>query len=235
MGTGCSTATNVVTADAAKLSSVDNNENIAVIKDTYVEHHGETSHLAESQNGPMEGEPLSISSDIITAKTQKRISDSSAPSHEKSTEKVNEQNSDQNKITGVDDTSSVLLNSFSEKNPKLEPKLRATRNYYQALKESFNNGALMTKAAFEQVEGLFDLYAGNVKSTKSVLADFAVALGIPKLAYDIIVDRRTDCPELTTWDREEEIEKGAEGEESETGNAKNQVSSMYEGISVHLK
>ena len=224
MGTGCSTSKNIVTADATKLSSVDNNENIAVIKDTTVEHHQETSHLAESQNGPMEGEHLSISSDMTTAKTQQRISDSSAPSHEKSTEKVNEQNGDQDKITHVDDASSVLLTSFSEKNPKLEPKLRATRNYYQALKESFNNGDLMTKAAFEQVEGLFDLYAENVKSTKSVLADFAVALGIPKLAYDIIADRRTNCPELTTWDREVEIEKGAEGEVSETGSAENQVS-----------
>ena len=47
----------------------------------------------------------------------------------------------------------------------------------------------------------------------------AVALGISKLVYDIIFDRRTNYPEVTTWDRkprkEQEKEQDNQEEENE--------------------
>ena len=33
------------------------------------------------------------------------------------------------------------------------------------------------------------------------MTDFALAVGIHKLVHDIIVDRRSNYPEMTTWDR----------------------------------
>ena len=57
----------------------------------------------------------------------------------------------------------------------------------------------------------------------------AVALGISKLVYDIIVDRRTNYPEVTTWDRkprkkqEKEHDNQEEENEDTTEGDKNQV------------
>ena len=65
----------------------------------------------------------------------------------------------------------------------------------------------MIKEALDHMNGLFTLYTKNYKPAKKVLTDFAVALGIPKLFYDIVVDCRANCQEVTTWDREEEQEQ----------------------------
>lgn len=212
MGAGCSKgAAEVVTADATTFNSVDNHN--SVIKDTNVEHRVETSQPSESHNEEME--PSKETPDMLNVET-------AACSHEESTANSTEDQTPQAQDVG--DQSTMLLTSFCEKNPKLESDLKATRDHYQALKEALESGDLMTKAAYEHVEGLFELYTKNGKPAKKVITDFAVALGIPKLFYDIIVDRRTNFKELTTWDRELEKEQETERDANETSaNPENKV------------
>lgn len=106
----------------------------------------------------------------------------------------------------VDPTS--LLTSFSEKYPDIAPTLTATKDHYQALKEARSDGNLISLAALEHVKGLYNVYIQD-KSPKNRLAltEFAVALGIPKLAYEIIVDCTINYQEITTWDRKEDLER----------------------------
>lgn len=105
-----------------------------------------------------------------------------------------------------------LLTLFSEKHSGIAPTLRTTKDHYQALKEAQSDGSLISLAAFEHVKGLYNVYVQD-KSPKnrSALTEFAVALGIPKFAYEVIVDSRTKYQELTTWDRERN-EEGGKGE-----------------------
>ena len=214
MGAGCSKgAAEVVRADATTFSSVDNNN--SVIKDTNVEHHEETFHPAETQNNQMEQEPSLKTSDKLNVKTE-------ACSHGEGTANATEDQTTD--AQNVGEQSSVLLASFCDKNPKLTSDLKATSDHYQALKEALKSGDLMTKAALEHVTGLFELYTKNGKPAKKVITDFAVALGIPKLSYDIIVDRRTNCKELTTWDREVDNEQETEGDTNESTSPESQVS-----------
>ena len=120
----------------------------------------------------------------------------------------------------VDNESTLLLTSFSEKRPELKPRLQATVKHHHALKDALESGNLMTLMALEHAKALIDVYSKCKKrSNKTILTDFAVALGIPKLFYDIIVDRRTNYPEITTWDRkprkEQEKEQDNQDEENE--------------------
>ena len=207
MGAGCSKgAAKVVTADATTVSSVDNHNSV-LKTDTDVNQHGEPSHPGESQEGQTEEKPSLQTSDMSNVKTE-------ACSHEEGIASVAEDQITQ--AQDADDQSIVLLTSFCEKNPKLESDLRAKRDHYQALKEALESGNLATQTALDNVTGLFNLYTKNGKPAKKVLTDFAVALGIPKLAYDIVVDRRTNCQELTTWDRKEEKEPETERNANET-------------------
>jgi len=122
----------------------------------------------------------------------------------------------------VNPTSALTL--FSEKYPEIAPTLRTTKDHYHALKEAQNHGNLISLAAFQHVKGLYNVYILD-KSPKNrfALTEFAVTLGIPKLAYEIIVDSRTKCQDLTTWDRE----KDAEGSKGDLGlRAEEQVSSL---------
>ncbi len=212
MGAGCSKgAAEVVTADATTLNSVENHN--SVIKDTNVEHREETFQPAESHNEQMEQKPSKETSEMLNVETP-------ASSHEEDTANATE---DQNpQAQDVGDQSTVLLTSFCEKNPKLESDLKAMRDHYQALKEAMEGSNLMTKAAYEHVKGLSKCYTENGKPAKIVLIDYAVALGIPKLFYNIVVDRQTNCKELTTWDRELEEEK------AETKNDANDTSASPE-------
>ena len=122
----------------------------------------------------------------------------------------------------VNPTSALTL--FTEKHPEIAPTLRTTKDHYHALLEAQNDGNLISLAAFQHVKGLYDAYVQD-KSPKNrcALTEFAVALGIPKFAYEVIVDSRTKYQDLTTWDRE----KDAEGSKAELGvRAEEQVSSL---------
>ncbi|XP_078366964.1 uncharacterized protein LOC144650989 isoform X1 [Oculina patagonica] len=227
MGAGCSKgAAEVVTADATTFNSVENHN--SVIKDTNVEHREETSQPAESHNEQMEQKPSKETSDMLNVEAP-------ASSHEEDTANATE---DQNpQAQDVGDQSTVLLTSFCEKNPKLESDFKAIRDHYQALKEAMESGNLMSKAAYEHVDGLLNLYFKNGKSATIVLTDYAVALGIPKLFYDIVVDCRTNCKELTTWDRELEEEKAETKNDANDTSAspENKESKDDEGVISTLK
>ena len=112
----------------------------------------------------------------------------------------------------VNPTSALAL--FTEKYPEIAQTLRTTKDHYHALKEAQNDGNLISLAAFQHVKGLYDVYIQD-KSPKNrrALTEFAVALGIPKFAYEVIVDSRTKYQDLTTWDRE----KDAEGSKADPG------------------
>ena len=70
----------------------------------------------------------------------------------------------------------------------------------------------MTEAALEHAKALTDVFLKCWKrSNKTVVTDFALAVGIHKLVYNIIVDRRSNYPEITTWDRN--VRKDTEKEE----------------------
>ena len=80
-----------------------------------------------------------------------------------------------------------------------------TQYHYNALRDALNGGNLSSKATFYHAEGLFCVFFLRKKpKNRTVVTEFAVALGVPKLAYDVIVDRRNNHRELTTWDREVE-------------------------------
>ena len=138
---------------------------------------------------------------------------------------------DGNIAQDVDIESTLLLASFSEKRPEIETRLKATVKHYHALKDALESGNLMTSMALEHAKALIDVYSRCKKrSNKTILTDFAVALGISKLVYDIMVDRRTNYPEITTWDRkprkEQEKEQDNQEEENEgtlEGDDQNQV------------
>ena len=117
-----------------------------------------------------------------------------------------------------------VLTLFTEKYPGIASTLRTTKDHYHALKEAQNDGNQISLAAFQHVKGLYDVYIQD-KSPKNrcALTEFAVALGLPKFAYEVIVDSRTKYQDLTTWDRE----KDAEGSNADPGvRAEEQVSSL---------
>ena len=198
MGAGCSKGTAaVVTADATTFTSVDNH-NSAIKPDTSVDHQKETSHPVEFKNEQTEQKLSNEATNMSNAKPGDcSRGEDTANATENSTTQAQD----------VDDQSTALLTSFCEKNPKLKSDLRATRDHYKALKEALESGSLMTKEALDHMNGLFTLYTKNSNPAKKVLTDFAVALGIPKLFYDIVVDCRTNCQEVATWDREAEKEQ----------------------------
>ena len=105
--------------------------------------------------------------------------------------------------------SDQLLTSFSSKHPATTENLRVTlKDHYESLKDALGNGNLSSQGTLNQVKGLFNVYVKD-KSPKNrtTLTEFAVALGVPELASKIIVDRRKDNHELTTWDREVQKEQ----------------------------
>ena len=60
----------------------------------------------------------------------------------------------------------------------------------------------LTEASLEHAKALIDMYwKCRTRSKKNFVTDFALAVGIHKLVHDIIVDRRSNYPEMTTWDR----------------------------------
>lgn len=201
MGAGSSRKNlRVVATDSVRVSSVQTNNNIE-IKGTNAENHGEVLEPTESQNEDMEDRRTSGKYNVKTvavseglAKLKEQISTTIDDEHNRG-EDVGE------------DESSMILTSFIEKNPKLEEALKKTRDHYKGLKEAFANGILATEEVEEHIKGLFSGYTNQHKPAKAVLTDFTVRLGLPKLAYDIITDRRNNCPELTTWDRETSTEK----------------------------
>ena len=60
----------------------------------------------------------------------------------------------------------------------------------------------LTEASLEHAKALIDMYwKCRKRSKKTFVTDFALAVGIHKLVHDKIVDRRSNYPEMTTWDR----------------------------------
>lgn len=139
---------------------------------------------------------------------------------------MSETTNDRNSVTQLPQSSSpdLLLTSFSEKHPQVASALQKTYNCYHALSGALKEGNLSSKVALTKVKGLFNVYfVDKTQNSKVAVAEYAVALGIPKLSREIISDQRNKHKGLTTWDRElEETQKlvGIEenGQEAMTAN-----------------
>lgn len=204
MGSGSSKRSAQIVAADERLNYNHTNSNA----EGTVEHKGKPSNSqnVESQNGGMEDKSLLNNTNTVALRTLTK---------------------DEDITQDVDVESNPLLTSFSEKNPQIEPRLIAAEKHYRALKEALDSGNLTTTAALEHAKALIDVYLKCKKrSNRTVVTDFAIALGMVKLFYEIIVDRRTTLPEVTTWDRKprKEIEKEQdEGNEDTQANDENQV------------
>ncbi|XP_067054111.1 uncharacterized protein [Acropora muricata] len=140
---------------------------------------------------------------------------------------MSETTNDRNSVTQLPQPSSpdLLLTSFSEKHPQVASALQKTYNCYHALSGALKEGNLSSKVALTKVKGLFNVYfVDKTQKSKVAVAEFAVALGIPKLSHEIISDQRNMHKGLTTWDRElEKTQKlvGIEenGQEAMTANS----------------
>ena len=144
----------------------------------------------------------------------------------KTVHEMSETTNDRNSVTQLPQPSSpdLLLTSFSEKHPQVASALKKTYNCYHALSDALKEGNLSSKVALNKVKGLFNVYfVDKTQNSKVAVAEFAVALGIPKLSHEIISDQRNKHKGLTTWDREREETKelvGIEenGQETMTAN-----------------
>lgn len=190
----------------ARGRSSDNHATITNMTESIEAHtcRGISTKNCESQNGGLTDEPVLNNSDANKVETV------ASPASLK----------DEDITQDVDIESTLLLTSFTEKRPEIEPRLKATMKHYHVLKDALGSGNLMTSMLLEHAKALIDVYSKCKKrSNKTIVTDFAVALGISKLVYDIIVDRRTNYPEVTTWDRkprkEQEKEQDNQGEENE--------------------
>lgn len=148
--------------------------------------------------------------------------------------KANDQNLETEDVDSSHSSSDPLLTSFSETYPAIAKILRTTYDHYKALKDALDNGNLISKAALDQAQGLVNVYR-KVTQNKSAFREFVVALGIPKLSYDIVVDCRENYPELTTWDRGKAKEKEGEDEEDKTEQNNIEEGSKSEQIVVKEK
>ena len=168
------------------------------------EQRGKWSKNPESENGGLTDKSLLNNSDANKVETVA----------------LSVSQKDEDVPQDVDMESTLLLTSFIEKRSEIEPRLKATMKHYHGLKDALESDKLMTSMVLEHAKALIDVYSKCKKrSNKTILTDFAVALGISKLVYDIIVDRRTNYPEITAWDRkprkEQEKEQDNQVEENE--------------------
>lgn len=109
-----------------------------------------------------------------------------------------------------------LLASFSEQYPAIAPTFSLTREYYQGLKDALDGNKLLSPPSVGYANGLFSVYLTYKKpSNRFALTEFVVALGFPKLAYNVIIECRKNYPELTTWDRDKPNGKDNKDEETE--------------------
>ena len=205
MGSGSSKRT--VQTVAVSGRSNDNHttfNNATLLTENSEAHRGKSSKNSESKNGGLTDKSLLCNSDV------NKFGTVASPASQK----------DEDMEQNVDIESTLLLTSFTEKHPEIEPRLKATTKHYHALKEALESGNLMTPMILEHAKSLIDVYSKcRKRSHKTILTDFALALGISKLVYDIIVDRRTNYPEVTIWDRtprkEQEKEQDNQEEENE--------------------
>ncbi|RMX38043.1 hypothetical protein pdam_00020147 [Pocillopora damicornis] len=99
-------------------------------------------------------------------------------------------------MTKDDGDEKILISSLCENDPQLETRLSSTNRYYQSLNKAFYDGNLLTEPSLEHAKALIDVYSKcRKRSNKTVVTDFALAVGIHKLVYDIIVDRRKEDEE----------------------------------------
>lgn len=205
MGSGSSKRTvQTVTASGRSNDSHATIKNTTSMAESSEAHRGKSTKNSESQNGGLTDEPVLNNYDANKVETV------ALPDSQK----------DEDISQDVDTESTLLLTSFTEKHPEIEPRLKATLKHYHALKAALDSGNLMTSMLLDHAKALIDVYSKCKKrSNKTIVTDFAVALEIPKLVYDIIVDRRTYYPEVTTWDRkprkEQEKEQDNQEEENE--------------------
>lgn len=206
MGSGSSKGTaQIVTASERLNDNHTTIKNKTSMTESSVAHKGKPSKNAESQSGGLEDKSL--------------LNNSDANKVEMVALRASQEEDDIATTQDVDVESTSLLTLFSEKRPEIEPQLKATKKHYQALKDALDSGNLMTSMVLEHAKALIDVYSKCKKrSNKTILTDFAVALGISKLVYDIIVDRRTSYPEVTTWDRKPRKEQEKEQDTQEEGN-----------------
>ena len=210
MGSGSSKGTAQIVTASERL-----HDNHKTMTEGSGAHKGKPSKNAASQNGDLEDESMLNNSDANKVETMAFASREDR------------------------DESTSLLTSFSEKRPEIEPRLKATKKHYQALKDALDSGDLMTSMVLEHAKALIDVYSKCKKrSNKTILTDFAVALGISKLVCEIIVDRRTNYPEVTTWDRKPRKEQEKEQDTQEERNEdtpegdENQVGDVYDILQI---
>lgn len=201
MGTGSSKGTTqVVTADRS-LNAPSNNAS----KQIHMEQHG------ESRNGQVLDLPEKSDRTVENVRASDLV--------EENDNSVNAK--DQIPVTQDGErtasSSDPLLISFSEKYPEIAKTLSTTSDHCQELKKALDSCVLISKTTLGHVKGLYSAYRKpKNKHDKTGLREFVSALGVPKLAYDVIVDCRTKYPEFTTWDRGKGKEKENEDEDNET-------------------
>ena len=121
-------------------------------------------------------------------------------------------------------SSDSLLASFSEQYPAIAPTFSLTRGYYQGLKDALDGNKLLSPPSLGYANGLFSVYLTYKKpSNRFALTEFVVALGFPKLAYNVVIECRKNYPELTTWDRVKQNGKDNKDEETEQEQEGNDV------------
>ena len=195
MGSGASKTT----GKAIKTHARSNGKQTA-IENTYhsEERHNKLSQDAKSANGNVKDECNA------TTREGKPVTDRFSAENKQMTIDVGDEK--------------ILISSFCENDPQLETRLSSTNRHYQSLNKAFHDGNLLTEPLLEHAKALIDVYSKcRKRSNKTVVTDFALAVGIHKLVYDIIVDRRSNYPEITTWDRNvrKDTEKEEQGNQEE--------------------
>lgn len=206
MGVGCSKGTTEIVAVDARRP----NDN----KNQCDENIGSQPINAEKHTPATNGDimDLPVTTGTFKVKTLARYKviqdfqkESETRPGEAGTQDVEQTNDDDDVEPSPSQNADSLLSSLSVKHPAVAEVLNLTHNHYRALKDALNGGNLSSKATFDQVKGLFSVYFKHKKpKNRTIVTEFASALGVPKLTYDMIVDRKNNHRELTTWDREVE-------------------------------
>jgi len=210
MGTGSSKGASKVLVAETSLNAVTNNDS--------KNKNAEFELPREGGNGNIVALPTK--SDRLNIENGANLESSNLV--QESDTAMNGQNSETQDSKPPPSSSNPLLTSYQEKYPAIASTLSETYDYYQGLKGALESAYLNSEATLGQVKGLVNVYKKPIKN-KSAFREFVVAIGVPKLAYDVIVDCREKYPELFTWDRgkakeKENEDKEDEDDETEQGN-----------------
>lgn len=203
MGVGCSKGTTEIVAVDARPNDNKNRYDDSIGSQRV---NAEKHKLTPARNGDIMDLPVTSGTfHVKTVANYKVIQDFQKESERVSGEPRPGEPGTQDVEPSPSQNADSLLSSLSVKHPALAEVLNLTHNHYKALRDALNGGNLSSKATLDQVKGLFSVYFKHKKpKNRTIVTEFASALGVPKLTYDMIVDRKNNHRELTTWDREVE-------------------------------